>query len=114
MRVVVIGAGLGGLSAAAHLVGRGHEVVVLERLVRPLAPAIELFRLGAFRKLDSTVSSYFDDPRLRQLFSFQSMYTGLSPSDALAVNCVNTYMDSVEGMYFPKGGVHAIPQGLAA
>ena len=31
MRVVVIGAGLGGLSAAAHLVGRGHDVLVLER-----------------------------------------------------------------------------------
>ena len=31
MRVVVIGAGLGGLAAAAHLVRRGHEVTVLER-----------------------------------------------------------------------------------
>ncbi|MGH9280437.1 MAG: FAD-dependent oxidoreductase, partial [Acidimicrobiales bacterium] len=31
MRVVVVGAGLGGLSAACHLSGRGHEVLVLER-----------------------------------------------------------------------------------
>ncbi|HVL03120.1 MAG TPA: FAD-dependent oxidoreductase, partial [Acidimicrobiales bacterium] len=31
MHVVIIGAGLGGLSAACHLVGRGHDVVVLER-----------------------------------------------------------------------------------
>jgi phosphoribosylformylglycinamidine cyclo-ligase len=31
MRVVVVGAGLGGLSAAAHLVGAGHEVTVVER-----------------------------------------------------------------------------------
>jgi phytoene desaturase len=29
-RVVVVGAGLGGLSAACHLVGRGHDVTVLE------------------------------------------------------------------------------------
>src|SRR5689334_20738574 len=31
MRVVVVGAGLGGLSAACHLAGRGHEVLVVER-----------------------------------------------------------------------------------
>ena len=31
VRVVVVGAGLGGLSAAAHLGNRGHDVTVLER-----------------------------------------------------------------------------------
>ena len=31
MRTIVIGAGLAGLSAACHLVGAGHDVVVLER-----------------------------------------------------------------------------------
>mgnify|MGYP000620967766 CR=1 FL=1 len=31
MNVVVIGAGLGGLSAAAHLVGAGHQVTIVER-----------------------------------------------------------------------------------
>ena len=31
MRTVVVGAGLGGLSAACHLAGRGHEVVVIDR-----------------------------------------------------------------------------------
>ena len=30
-RVVVIGAGLAGLSAACHLIGQGHHVTVLER-----------------------------------------------------------------------------------
>ena len=31
MRVVVIGAGLGGLSAAAHLSNRGHDITIVER-----------------------------------------------------------------------------------
>ena len=33
MRVVVIGAGFGGLAAAAHLVRRGHDVTVLARII---------------------------------------------------------------------------------
>ena len=35
MRVAVVGAGLGGLSAAAHLVATGHDVVVYERNPEP-------------------------------------------------------------------------------
>src|SRR5688572_6276786 len=35
MRVVVVGAGLGGLSAACYLTGRGHDVLVLEREAVP-------------------------------------------------------------------------------
>ncbi len=231
MRVVVVGAGLGGLSAACHLAGRGHEVVVVEKgdlpggrvavvheggytldigatvltmtgiladvfaaagstleehlvlhavdpmyratfpdaepiLVRhgqaamteeirtkcgareaeafgrfchwltelyhlelpnfidrnfdspldlawPLGPLLGLVRTGALRKLSSVVDSYFADERLRKLFSFQAMYAGLSPFDALAVYGVITYMDTVEGVYFPEGGMNAIGRGLA-
>ncbi|MDP9071242.1 MAG: phytoene desaturase family protein [Actinomycetota bacterium] len=232
MRVVVVGAGLGGLSAACHLAGRGHEVVVVERaegpggragklevggyrfdtgpvvltmtgiladvfaaagadmadhlslspldpmyracfpdgselrlrrgrqamteevrqvcgageaeafgrfcdwlgrlyrlelphfidrnfdspldLAWPLHPIVELVRLGGFRRLSAVVEGHFSDPRLVKLFSFQAMYAGLSPYEALALYSVITYMDTVEGVFFPTGGVHAIPTALAA
>ena len=42
------------------------------------------------------------------------MYAGLSPYEALALYSVITYMDTVEGVFFPTGGVHAIPTALAA
>lgn len=231
MRVVVVGAGLGGLSAACHLVGRGHEVTVVEReslpggraglwcsegyridtgpsvltmtgllektfaaagadmaehvslrpvdpmyracfsgedplyvrfgreamtreirracgapeaaafgrfcdwlarlysieapnfiernfdsplgLARPLRPALDLVRSGAFKRVASVVAEHFHDPRLQKLFSFQSLYAGLSPFDALAIYCVITYMDTVQGVWFPAGGIHSVPAGLA-
>jgi phytoene desaturase len=83
-------------------------------LARPLGPALKLLRLGGFRKLDAVVASYFSDERLQRIFSFQSMYAGLAPYQALALYCVITYMDSIEGVTFPDGGMHAMPRGLAA
>ena len=53
------------------------------------------------------------DPRLHRLFSFQAMYAGLAPDDALAIYAVITYMDSIEGVWFPDGGMHAMPVALA-
>ena len=229
MRVVVIGAGLGGLSAAAHLVGRGHDVLVLERgsvpggragvlaedgfrlqtgptvltmpellahtfaaagaemdryvtigRVDPMFRAVypdgsvlhmrhdraemteeirrfanardagafnefcdwltelyevemrhfidvnddslmqlakrwraltELFRLGGFSRLGRRLASFFEDERLRRVFSFQSMYAGIASDDALALYAVMTYMGSVGGVFAPQGGMHAVAAG---
>ncbi len=82
-------------------------------LARPLRPALELVRLGAFRRLASVVGGHFDDERLRRLFSFQSMYAGLAPYEALAIYGVITYMDTVNGVFVPEGGMHALPVALA-
>ena len=83
-------------------------------IAKPVKPLITLLRMGGFKKLSGVVNSYFSDDRLQRIFSFQAMYAGLSPFEALALYCVITYMDTVEGVYFPEGGMHAIPKGLAA
>ena len=72
-----------------------------------------LVALGGFRKLTPKVRQYLRDPRTERLFSFQSMYAGLAPQDALAIYAVIAYMDSVAGVYFPKGGMHAVPRAMA-
>ena len=42
------------------------------------------------------------------------MYAGLAPRQALALYAVISYLDSVAGVYFPRGGMHAVPVALAA
>jgi phytoene desaturase len=74
----------------------------------------KLIRLGGFGRLGRKVAQYVEDPRLRKLFSFQAMYAGLAPADALALYAVITYMDCVRGVYFPDGGMHAVPVAMAA
>ncbi len=73
----------------------------------------KLFALGGFRKLAPKVGSYLKDERTRRLLSFQAMYAGLSPYDALAIYAVIAYMDSVAGVYAPVGGMHSVPRALA-
>lgn len=85
---------------------------VLDLVTRPGAAA-KLVRLGGFGSLEKAVSSRFADSRLVRLFTFQSMYAGLAPADALAIYAVITYMDCVSGVYFPEGGMHAVPRALA-
>ncbi|MBU6277774.1 MAG: phytoene desaturase [Actinomycetales bacterium] len=72
-----------------------------------------LVALGGFRKLAPKVREYLKDPRTERIYSFQAMYAGLSPYDALAIYAVIAYMDSVAGVFFPKGGMHALPVAMA-
>ena len=69
--------------------------------------------LGGFRHLAPKVSQFLKDPRTQKVYSFQAMYAGVSPQQALAIYAVIAYMDSVNGVFFPKGGMHAVPRALA-
>ncbi|MEO5900075.1 MAG: phytoene desaturase family protein, partial [Ilumatobacteraceae bacterium] len=95
-----------------NFIDRNYDSVL--DLVRPLGPAVQLLRAGAFGRLDAAVRRYFDDERLVRIFSFQAMYAGLAPQQALALYAVITYMDSVNGVFVPEGGMHALPVALAA
>ncbi|MEV4208414.1 phytoene desaturase family protein [Nocardia salmonicida] len=80
-----------------------------------LTPALaRLIALGGFRRLDRAIGSFLTDERLRRVFTFQSLYAGVSPQRALALYAVISYMDTVGGVYFPRGGMRALPEALAA
>ncbi len=77
------------------------------------ADMLRLLKLRGLGKLAPTVARYLKDPRTQRVFSFQAMYAGVSPHDALAIYAVIAYMDSVAGVFFPRGGMHAVPRALA-
>jgi phytoene desaturase len=82
-------------------------------LALPPMAGLKLLKHGGFRKLGKVARSFLDDDRLERIFTFQAMYAGLAPMQALAVYGVITYMDCLEGVTFPEGGMHAIATGMA-
>ncbi|GAA3399258.1 phytoene desaturase family protein [Streptomyces roseoviridis] len=82
------------------------------RLLHP--DTARLAALGGFGRLDRAIGRFLSDERLRRVFSFQALYAGVSPSRALAAYAVIAYMDTVAGVYFPRGGMHAVPAAMAA
>ncbi|MEV8420241.1 phytoene desaturase [Streptomyces niveus] len=74
---------------------------------------VRLAALGGFGRLDARIGSFISDERLRRVFSFQALYAGIPPAKALAAYAVIAYMDTVAGVYFPRGGMHALPQAMA-
>jgi phytoene desaturase len=72
-----------------------------------------LLALGGLGSLSGRVGRYLRDPRTRRVFSFQAMYAGLSPHRARALYAIIPFLDTVAGVYFPAGGLHAVPVALA-
>ncbi|MEU1621604.1 phytoene desaturase family protein [Streptomyces sp. NPDC005722] len=73
-----------------------------------------LAALGGFGRLQPRIARFVRDERLQRVFSFQALYAGVPPARALAAYAVIAYMDTVAGVYFPRGGMHAVARGLAA
>jgi phytoene desaturase len=86
------------------------DLVAGRDAVRDLAT---LAALGGFGRLGTQVGRFLHDERLKRIFSFQSLYAGVPPQHALGAYAVIAYMDTVAGVWFPRGGMQALPQALA-
>ena len=74
----------------------------------------KLAAIGGFRGWERMVRKYIHDERLQRIFTFQALYAGVPPQQALAAYAVIAYMDTIEGVYFPRGGMRAVPEAMAA
>ncbi|MET8610519.1 phytoene desaturase family protein [Streptomyces misionensis] len=74
---------------------------------------LRLAALGGFGRWEARVARHLRDERLRRVFSFQALYAGVPPERALAAYAVIAFMDTVAGVYFPRGGMYALPRAMA-
>jgi phytoene desaturase len=72
----------------------------------------KLLRKRGLNSLWNFTGRYFKDERLRQLFSFQSMYLGVSPYKAPAIYSVVGYMEIGLGIWYPKSGMYSLSLAL--
>jgi phytoene desaturase (3,4-didehydrolycopene-forming) len=71
-----------------------------------------LLELHAFESIYSRASRYFYTERLRRVFTFGSMYMGMSPFDSPGTYSLLQYTELAEGIWYPVGGFHAVIAAL--
>lgn len=92
-----------------HLVGRNYAGITDYFSPGVLA---KIFKVRAHRRMYSDVSRYFQDDRLRAAMTFQTMYLGVSPYQSPAVYGLLPFTELGVGIWFPRGGLYAIPLAL--
>ncbi|RSL72931.1 hypothetical protein CEP53_000961 [Fusarium sp. AF-6] len=73
---------------------------------------LNLLALHPFQSIWSRASKYFWTERLRRVFTFGTMYMGMSPFDAPATYSLLQYTELAEGILYPKGGFHRVVESL--
>merc|ERR1711939_942824 len=104
--------------AEAH---RHYEISVREVLHKNFTSLLSMCRpsflrhvlaLHPFESIYSRASKYFWTERMRRVFTFGSMYMGMSPFDAPGTYSLLQYTELAEGIWYPRGGFHKIVEGL--
>jgi phytoene desaturase (3,4-didehydrolycopene-forming) len=104
--------------AEAH---RHYELSVTQVLHRNFTSLLSMARpaflgrvleLHPFESIYSRASKYFWTERLRRVFTFGSMYMGMSPFDAPGTYSLLQYTELAEGIWYPVGGFHKIVEKL--
>jgi len=68
--------------------------------------------LRPWRSLQSDMSRYFQDPRLRLAFSFQSKYLGMSPFRCPSLFSILSFLEYEYGVFHPIGGCGAVTAAM--
>ena len=84
---------------------------ITDYLSPQLIAALPLLR--PFRTLDRDLQRFFEDPRVRLAFSFQSKYLGMSPFRCPSLFTILAFMEYEYGVWHPRGGCGAVLTRMA-
>ncbi|CAN8100224.1 unnamed protein product [Discula destructiva] len=65
-------------------------------------------KLHPFESIWSRACRYFKTDRLRRVFTFATMYMGMSPFDAPSTYSLLQYTEAAEGIWYPRGGFQTL------
>ncbi|MBZ9751452.1 phytoene desaturase [Deinococcus sp. HMF7604] len=68
----------------------------------------DLLRLDAVRTLFSFTSRYFESPKLRQVFSFETLLVGGNPLSVPAIYAMIHFVEKTWGIHYAMGGTGAL------
>lgn len=69
--------------------------------------------LYPWRSLDRELARYFNDPKVRLAFTFQSKYLGMSPFQCPSLFSILSFLEYEHGVYHPVGGCAAVSEAMA-
>src|SRR3954470_2650325 len=72
-----------------------------------------MLRLGAALPLHRFVARHFEHPRVREAFSFHSLFIGGDPFRVPAIYAALVYLQFLDGVWYARGGVHAVVAAMA-
>ncbi len=73
----------------------------------------DLLRLDAVRSLFSFTSKYFSSPKMRQVFSFETLLVGGNPLSVPAIYAMIHFVEKTWGVHYAIGGTGALVDAFA-
>jgi diapolycopene oxygenase len=93
-------------------IGSLWDMADARTLIQPsMLGAVFNLRLG--KSVAQCVRSHVAEPRVAQMLDHFTQYVGSAPDASPAVLCALAHMQTQEGVWYPEGGIGAVPQALA-
>src|SRR5213079_2718483 len=93
------------------ILGAGRRAFTDLRSFAGLLPSMA--RMGAVMPLHRFVGRFFDHPRVREAFSFHSLFIGGDPFRVPAIYAALVYLQIADGGWYAEGGTYSLVEAMA-